>query len=65
MYWVKLTTPEGEAVYINLDRFDTITRSKDDTLTMIRSTLSQTEHDEVVIEVDERPDGFVPLMETE
>lgn len=65
MYWVMLTTPEGKYIYVNLGRFDVISRSADDTLTMIRSTLSQTEEDEVVIEVVERPDDFIPVREIE
>lgn len=65
MYWVMLTKLDGSSVCINLDRFDFIARSDDDKFTIISSTLSQTEEDFVMVEVLERPDDFIPVMESE
>lgn len=62
MYWVPLTKTNGETIYLNLDRFDVITVGGDKTL--IISTLSQTEEDVVTVEVTEKPEDFVPLMES-
>ena len=67
MYWVKLTRSNGRPVWVNLERFDTIFMTEDDDeqeVTRLVATLSETEEDSLCIDVDEKPDDFIPAMET-
>lgn len=64
MYWVKLTNAEtNEAIYVNLDRFDTVYETSNtengDRVTRITSTLSATEDDVTVIDVKEPAESFM------
>ena len=68
MYWVKLTKPDGDPVWVNLDRFDKIFigTAEDEPhqeVTRLLATLSDTEDDYASVDVVEKPDEFVPVTE--
>ena len=69
MYWVKLTQPTGDPVWVNLDRFDKILIATAEEephrhVTTLMATLSDTEDDYASIDVMEKPDEFLPAMES-
>lgn len=69
MYWVMLTRArDNNFVYVNLDRFDRIeivTDEDGNKITLISTTLSSTEEDVVELEVKEKPEDFLPTIESE
>lgn len=68
MYWVQLTGyHDGKPVYVNLDRFDMVIITLDDDgneMTRISSCLSSVEEDFAIMDVKERPEDFIPVMES-
>lgn len=62
MNWVKLTRPDRTAVWLNLDRFDTIIMDELDDgepITRVIATLSETEEDNLCVAVLENPESFL------
>lgn len=66
MYWVKLTRPSKETIWVNLYRFDHIFLHEIDgsPLTRLVATLSETEEDHYIIDVLEDPNEFIPATES-